>query len=95
MIIHHDTHGDGRTPLHTACRKQNRNLNLLKSLLQDGADINAVDMWGNTPLHTVVVHYKHVAKFLLDNGASVNARNKEGLTPLLYYVTYHSKGKEK
>jgi ankyrin repeat protein len=89
-----NTHGDGSTSFHIACTKQNSNLDFLKSLLQDGADINAVDKWGNTPLHSVVKHYKHVVKFLLDSGASVNARNKDGQTPLLYYVSCHPKGIE-
>merc|ERR1712173_442908 len=48
-----------------------------------GADANAKDDDGNTPLHLLVIH-AHVDKLkvLIDNGADVNAQNKYGDTPL-------------
>jgi hypothetical protein len=43
-------------------------------LLKNGAEINAKDISGDTPLHEVVMHGKReMAKFLLENGADVNA----------------------
>jgi len=49
-------------------------------LLKAGANVNARDYGGNTPLHEVYV--TAVEKELLRFGANVNARNNEGETPI-------------
>ncbi|PKM82825.1 MAG: hypothetical protein CVU88_03045 [Firmicutes bacterium HGW-Firmicutes-13] len=49
------------------------NVNLL---IQEGADINAEDEYGDTPLHHAVTLGKtRIAKILIENGADLNARN--------------------
>ena len=48
-------------------------------LLSNGADVNARDSWGLTPLHGAHVS---VIKLLLAKGASVNARDANGDMPL-------------
>lgn len=50
-------------------------------LLAHGADINARDIYGNTPLHAHTGAFP-LMKLLLDCGADVNARNNAGKTPL-------------
>jgi ankyrin repeat protein len=62
-------------------------LPMLELLLQNGADVNAVNINGKTPLH-VAVEYgvpEHLITILLAHGADVNAKEKFHRTPL-YYV---------
>ena len=49
-------------------------------LIAKGADVNAKDYGGNTPLH-YSYYNEEIRKMLIDNGADVNARNKSGDTP--------------
>ncbi|BDG75645.1 MULTISPECIES: ankyrin repeat domain-containing protein [Wolbachia] len=53
---------------------------LIQYLLDEGANVNARDSCGNTPLHNS--HEKEVTQILLDAGANVNARNLCNNTPL-------------
>lgn len=67
----------GQTPLHVA-----RTLKIAKELLNAGADIEARDDLGNTPL---IIQSKSctgegVAEFLLENGADITAVNNKGLS---------------
>lgn len=61
------------------------NLDEIKRLIREGANINAFDALSRTPLHYAVEkeHYL-VAKWFLENGADVNANEEEhiGETPL-------------
>jgi ankyrin repeat protein len=50
-------------------------------LLDQGADVNATDHFGNTSLH-LAMRYPEVVRLLLERGAQVNARNAFGDTPL-------------
>lgn len=77
---------NGDTPLHTAARRGK--IDLITHLVRkQGADINAVDNFGNTPLHSAV-HNGHfrVAKLLVDLGANVRTCDKFGNTPLFEAV---------
>ena len=62
-----------------------QDLKKLKELIKSGANVNAVDGEGNTPLHVAV--YKgspRTVQFLLRHGADPSIRNKRGETPFEY-----------
>ncbi|XP_010685091.2 ADP-ribosylation factor GTPase-activating protein AGD3 isoform X2 [Beta vulgaris subsp. vulgaris] len=68
---------DGCTLLHLAC--QYTDVGMVELLLQYGANINAVDSRGRTPLHHCITERKiDIAKVLLTRGASGNTMDQEG-----------------
>jgi cytohesin len=77
---------NGDTPLHVAALKGSKEIAEL--LLANGADVNAKDEVGFTPLHHV--GSKDVAKLLLAKGANVNAEGGPfgGMTPLEGVASY-------
>ncbi|KAF3430911.1 hypothetical protein FNV43_RR25641 [Rhamnella rubrinervis] len=72
---------DGCTLLHLAC--ETADIAMLELLLQYGANINAIDSRGQTPLHRCILRGKTTfGKLLLTRGADPRAVNGEGKTPL-------------
>ncbi|MGB2885066.1 MAG: ankyrin repeat domain-containing protein, partial [Dehalococcoidia bacterium] len=71
----------GRTPLHWACRGVH--YEVLKFLVEKGADINAKDNDGIAPLHSLTsrAHAEGIA-LLIANKADVNVKSANGDTPL-------------
>ncbi|XP_057518772.1 ADP-ribosylation factor GTPase-activating protein AGD3-like isoform X1 [Amaranthus tricolor] len=68
---------DGCTLLHLAC--QYADVGMVELLLQYGANIDAVDSKGQTPLHRCITEQKiDIAKVLLMRGASGKSVDKEG-----------------
>ena len=59
-------------------------------LLDHGADINAINNDGRTPLSTNLKHYHQadVARLLIAKRANVNTRDKTGRTPLSFAVSF-------
>ena len=74
--------GAGYTALHWSL-----NADISKMLLVNGANVNAVDNWKDTPLHRAAWYGRiDVMKLLMMNGANVNALNKRDESPLSYAV---------
>lgn len=62
-------------------------IELIKELYKEGADLNATDANGNTPLHHAVSQKAlgnnfEAIKFLVENGVNFNATNNNGDSPL-------------
>ncbi|KAK9090009.1 hypothetical protein Sjap_023186 [Stephania japonica] len=76
---------EGCSLLHLAC--QTADLGMIELLLQYGADINAQDSRGRTPLHHCICRGRTLfAKLLLSRGGDPHAVDMEGKTPLQYAV---------
>lgn len=82
--------GDGRTPLIWASFY--RRSNLLKWLVENGADVNHQDRNGYCALHFVAQErLADVATILLDAGAKTELRDVYGNTPL-WTATFNARG---
>jgi ankyrin repeat protein len=77
--------GTGMTALHIAASHMPRavSLQLIEILFNGGADLEAIDFNGRTPLHRAAYHNKvGAARLLLEKGANIAARDSNGDTPL-------------
>ncbi len=73
----------GRTPLHWACRGVH--FDVLKYLVEKGANINALDNNGIAPLHSLTTRaHLEGMSFLLAHHADINIRTPQNDTPLHY-----------
>jgi ankyrin repeat protein len=70
------------TPLHAAAFEGFKNV--VSALLREGADVNARNETGNTPLFDA---HPETAALLLDCGADIEARNETGSTPLSWSIS--------
>jgi uncharacterized protein len=81
----------GHTPLHIALAfdqsngeaSQDKLRKVVQLLLENGANVDAVDISGETPLFGATQSAQFsVIELLLQHGANINHRNKMGVTPL-------------
>ena len=82
--------GEGITGFDAECKKWCSTENV-RSKLDQGADIHAVNFRGWTPLHCTVTNSKEpkAVELLLDEGANVNARVDDGRTVLDLASSYN------
>lgn len=87
----------GETPLLTACQRSN--LDIIKFLVEKGANIKAIDNRGDSVLHKALGFWfttnpkdskLSVIQYLVDNGADVNVRDNIGNSPILEAVNANS-----
>ena len=56
---------------------------MIESLLKRGLDINAIDVYGNAPIHYAAILKKsNLIELLVKEGADINVVNIEGVSPL-------------
>ena len=90
----------GRTkssPLAFAVAGMEGDTGMASLLLDGGADVNARDDRGLSPLHTAIKADRPVGvvSFLLDRGADTDIQDKQGLTPLVFQCRqYALKGRK-
>lgn len=78
-----DTDSIGWTALH--CASGHFSLELVKLLIEAGADVNARTNEGDVPLLVAISnHSKRISKFLIEAGADVNIKNRCGNSPSDY-----------
>ncbi|KAK2438939.1 ADP-ribosylation factor GTPase-activating protein AGD3 [Trifolium repens] len=84
---------DGSSVLHLACLTSDAGM--VDLLLQHGADVNACDSRGRTPLHYCITRGKPAAaKVLLLRGANPHVADKEDNTPLKLAIESSCVGNE-
>jgi ankyrin repeat protein len=82
----HTKNSKGDSPLLLACKKDNPDVELIKCLIEAGANPNIKDKYEKAPLHSVCQKVKidfELVRCLGDNGADVNGKDTVGNTPLL------------
>ncbi|XP_076435297.1 uncharacterized protein LOC143275206 [Babylonia areolata] len=95
LLIQHQadvtsTTWEGSTALHFAykCPSHTASADITRLLLRAGADVNAKDSAGCTPLMWAVTGgHTNTAKLLMEHGADVNTKDCGGWTPLMRAVT--------
>ena len=71
----------GNTPLHEAAFWGN--VEVVRLLISEEADVDAKDYYGCTPLHDAVDYGNlEILELLLEKNTNVNAMNEDGATPL-------------
>jgi ankyrin repeat protein len=70
----------GKSALHYACQLDN--VDVVRAIVECGADVDARDHFRQAPLHVAAAHgHSKVAKYLLESGADVVARDDANCTP--------------
>jgi ankyrin repeat protein len=94
FLLEHGARLDvGRSALLSAMRPfvhsqfEKENVEIVKMLIEAGANVNDKDDQGYTPLAiSAMYNQKELVQYLIDHGAKVNVKNKDGRTPLMEAV---------
>lgn len=77
--------GLGRTALTIACTPPNKNQDIVKLLLEAGADVKSKDLYGQTALMcNIEMHQGRDIDVLVEYGADINAYDKYGRSVLMF-----------
>ncbi|KAI4640491.1 hypothetical protein J4E93_008697 [Alternaria ventricosa] len=87
------TYPDGKTLLHHAVSPRFSHPKIALQLIDAGAEVNARDQDGDTPLH-LATHSRVCTELLLRQKANADLINAEELTPLLNATTNSTKDQE-
>lgn len=80
---------NGNTAMHMAARS-NR-LNIIKLLVENGADVNLSASAGVTAIITAANrNYLNIVEYLVENGADTNLSTREGRTALIFAISGHN-----
>ena len=80
---------EGKTALMKVCNASVGNEDLVKLLLQSGADVRIQSSTGWTALmYATVRGHSHIVQLLLNEGAAVNAQTRTGVTSLMLACHY-------
>lgn len=81
----------GLTPLHHFMnndRVESRNTQMLRTLLEGGANPNLQDRYGGVPLFNAGdKKYLEAIELLMDFGADLNIKDADGYSPMMYYTS--------
>jgi hypothetical protein len=80
---------DEETALHLICKYHGDHTHIVEMLIARGADLEARDYRGQTPLH-VAERYLECVEILLKAGSNVNALDNDGHTPIDIVQMMHS-----
>jgi hypothetical protein len=68
--------------MYSGCN-ENKHLKIMKKLVKLGADVNAIDIYGFTPLHHALYYRNEgMVSFLLRQGADPNSVSRRGWSPM-------------
>ena len=88
--------GKGRTRFHELCRSYNATAGDLREALDAGADVNAADNWGSTPLHALISggsnNKTELINILIEAGAKVDAVDYINRTALFHAIAGENTG---
>jgi hypothetical protein len=60
-----------------------KRIETIRNLIKGGADVNALTIFGQTPLHIAIISENYeLATILMEEGADVNVKDRNGNTPL-------------